>query len=198
AALNRLRRKPWPHGSPRPEAGEKSQGPQPSNHRRSGRGEDHGRRHQPHQQPPGPPHRHRQLRQEPPRHPLRPPPPRGPPQHHPPAHPPRAAPRPHQPQAPAAPARRPPRRPPPPPPEPPHLPCREGDAWYERLHAYVLETKSLAKHLATQAGRRPHHDPLITPEQHARAGGDTCPYCLNVNTRIADAPRHLTPYALKI
>lgn len=81
---------------------------------------------------------------------------------------------------------------------PTHLPCGQDDAWYERLHAYALETKSLAKYLATQAGRRPDHDPLITPEQHARAGGDTCPYCLNDNTRITDAPRQLTSYALKI
>src|SRR5690606_28367852 len=81
---------------------------------------------------------------------------------------------------------------------PTHLPCGEDDAWYDRLHAYVLETKSLAKYLATQAGCRPDHDPLITPEQHARAGGDTCPSSLNDNTRSTVPPRHLPPYALKI
>lgn len=81
---------------------------------------------------------------------------------------------------------------------PTHLPCGEDDAWYERLHVYVIETKEIAHYLARQAGLTPGVHPLINPKQHARAGAETCPYCLDDLTRMTSEPEPVSPYALKI
>ena len=81
---------------------------------------------------------------------------------------------------------------------PTHLPCGEGDAWYERLHAYNQETREVANYLAEALDLEWGRDPVLNRAQQAVAGADTCPYCLTTNTRVTGEPDHLSPHALRI